>query len=509
MNSKNKIHLLFEEQVKFNPNKIAIKYLNEKLTYNELHIKSNKLAMVLTNHGINPGEFVIVLSSKSIDTIVSILAILKIGAAYIPLNSAIKDNMLHSILQSSQAKLILTEANLLTNLSDIKLPLICFEDYPKLLTHYKNCNIKSKNNNFDTAYAIYTSGTTGIPKGVVISHESLIYTFHSWKEVYGLKSSDIHLQIADISFDVFTGEYIRSICSGAELVICPKKIVIDIPKMHLLIKNNQINFIEFTPSVLREYMFYLDKSKIDAPKFRILIVGSDIWTIDEYIKAKEIFGKNVRLINSYGLTEATIDSSFFEKDNINDYISSSHSLVPIGKPFPHVNIYIVDDNLKQSKTNEIGEIYIGGRGIALGYLNQEKLTTENFVILDSINPKEKLYKTGDFGKILPDGNIDFIGRNQNIIKIDGQRVELLSLESILNIHPKIKQSIVVPELSNDNKYSIICFILPNDKNITFDEISEHINLNFPCYYLPQKIWLISEIIINKNGKVEKKLICKK
>lgn len=504
-----KIHELFEFQVKLTPHKTAISYLDSNLTYCELNKKANKLARLLINLDVKPGELIPIISNKSIETVISILAILKINAVYVPINTEDTYKKINLIYKSSTAKIILTKlscANKIPSYANT----IFFEDLESLTNKYEHTNITDDINYYtnDTAYVIYTSGSTGTPKGVIVTHENLLHTYYSWKEVYQLNSSDIHLQMAEPAFDVFTGDIIRGVCSGATVIMCPKNIILQPQKLHEFINNKKITCAEFVPAILKGYLSFLMKKNKKTTNLRLLICGSDIWPIEEYRKAKKIFGHETRVINSYGLTEATIDSTYFENNNEYDNYSSN-DMTPIGKPFPHVSIYVLNEKHNHVGTNEVGEIYIGGKGISAGYINQPNLTKDRFITLSKIDNKSVLFKTGDFGKKLPDGNIILVGRNQTILKINGKRVELLCLESVLNKHPKIKNCIAYGSQIKSGENTINCFILAKDDTISFEEICSFIKLHLPSYYIPRKVQLISKIILNQNGKIDRTISSQK
>nr|WP_019218427.1 non-ribosomal peptide synthetase [Legionella tunisiensis] len=261
--------------------------------------------------------------------------------------------------------------------------------------------------------------------------------------------------------------------------------------------------------MLRALLSYLGENKQRLRQFRLLLCGSDLWTMGEYRQARALFGQGTRVINSYGLTEATIDSTYFEETTAttDEFSKPDTELVPIGKPFPHVHIYVLNESLQLLPPLEMGEIYIGGEGVAAGYLGQEKMTNERFIVHPEM--KERLYKTGDFGKVLTNGTIEFFGRNQTHIKINGQRVELLTLDSILNQHPKIQYSIAYPIFSSSNDTSLGCFVLPSDDSVSFDELVLYIKEHLPVYYVPKTIDVIKELVLNQNGKIDRAITSQK
>jgi surfactin family lipopeptide synthetase C len=501
-----KIHHIFETQSKVSPQKIAIVFHQQKLTYDELNAKANQFARYLIRHHIKPGDIIPIISSKSPQFLMIILGILKAGAAYSPLNVDSPTKHIETVIKETRAKSICVESNLLDRLTlEDNTLVIKLDDLDEQISLYNEKDIENSLAEPDLAYIIYTSGTTGNPKGGMIAHANLLPTYYSWKEAYNLSETDIHLQMAPVGFDVFTGDWVRALCSGGTLVLCPKTILTDSEKLYQLIGQEKINCAEFVPAILRQLTNFVKEKNYDLSQFRLLICGSDQWTMGEYRSVKRLCGKGSRVISSYGLTETTIDSSFYEETPREPPLDDK-SIVPIGKPFKHVNIYLANSN-KLTVPGEIGEIYIGGLGVGLGYLNQPRLTADKFVdgiVLNGI--REKLYRTGDQGRVLLDGNFLFLGRNQEHIKIYGNLVDLPSLEAIINQHQKIKYAIVTPANKVGSDEVILkCFFTLNDNSLTFEELTEHIKNELPYYYIPKEFYQVEIISVSLNGKVDKRV----
>ena len=501
-----KIHHLIEIQAKIRPTKTAIVFSNQTLSYGELNAKANQFAQYLIEHQIKPGDIVPILSNKSLILFIMFLGILKTDAAYSPLNADSPTKHIETVVKETKAKCICIEPNLLDRFAfDKNVLVINSDEIEKQMSPYADNNVESSNVVSDLAYVIYTSGTTGNPKGGMIAHANLLPTYFSWEEAYHLTSADVHLQMAPVGFDVFVGDWIRALCSGATLVLCPKNSLVEPEKLYRLIEQEKITCAEFVPAILRQLINFVEKNHCDLSQFRLLICGSDQWTMGEYRAVKKICGKKTHLISSYGLTETTIDSSFYEEDPTCSSLDNK-SIVPIGKPFKHVNLYLVNDD-KLALPGETGEIYIGGSGVSLGYLNQQKLTLDKFVFRTFKNDiSERLYRTGDQGTLLLDGNFLFLGRNQDHIKIHGKRVDLPSLEATINQHPKIKFAIVTPIFKSDSDEIILkCFFTLKDGPLTHKDLIHHIREVLPCYYVPQKFYQVESIPLSVNGKVDKRV----
>ena len=501
-----KIHHLIELQAKKEPAKTAIICNDQKVTYGEINAKSNQLARYLIANGVDFGDIVPIVSVKSSKILIAILGILKAGAAYSPLNFDSPEKHIKAVIKETKASIFCIDGDLIDQFTLGDVLAINLDDMDKQVGLYSEENLDRVNKESDLAYVIYTSGTTGNPKGGMVAHANLLPTYYSWEETYKLASTDIHLQMAPVGFDVFAGDWVRALCSGATLVLCPKNILLDHEKLYQLIKKEKITCAEFVPSTLRGLLNFVVKNNYDLKQFRLLICGSDQWTMKEYRLVRKLCAEEAFVISSYGVTETTIDSTFYYEKASEEPLLSDSAIVPIGKPFHHVNIYLVDDDNNLLNTDDTGEICIGGSGVGLGYLGQPELTYNKFIERNFKGVIERLYRTGDQGKILPDGNILFLGRNQEHVKVDGKRVDLPSLESSISQHPKVKFCMVIPTAkANSYGFFLKCFVKLQDDSLTFEEISDHVRKEFPCYYVPREIYEVDKIPLSANGKIDKRI----
>jgi amino acid adenylation domain-containing protein len=447
------IHDLFQQQVISTPDAIAVVFGEQQLTYLQLEQKANQLAQKLATMEVKPGVLVGICVERSLNTIVAPLAVLKAGGAYVPLDPAYPQERLSFMLEDAQVQVLLTQTKLLDILPAQSLQILCLDaDWQPVSVPLPTVNPS------DLAYVIYTSGSTGKAKGVMVQHSSLVNAFFAWKEAYQLCSVRSHLQMASFAFDVCTGDLIRALCSGGKLVLCPRDFLLEPQKLYHLMVTEKVDCAEFVPAVLRNLMQYLEQSGNRLDFMRLLICGSDSWYGSEYNKFRSFCGSQTRLINSFGVTEATIDSCYFETTED----LSNHSLVPIGRPFVNIQLYILNSNLQPLPVGVPGELYIGGTGVAQGYLHRSELTTEKFIPHPFSNKQEaKIYKTGDLACWLEDGNIEFLGRIDYQTKIRGYRIELGEIEANLNQHPGVKANAVIAQGDTLAEKRLIAYVVQN------------------------------------------------
>jgi amino acid adenylation domain-containing protein len=448
---------LFEEQVTKMPNAIAVVFENQQLTYQQLNTKSNQLAHYLQNLGVKPEVLVGICVERSIEMVVGLLGILKAGGAYLPLNPTYPLVRLAFMLEDTKVSMLLTQSSLKKVLPFTPARMIYLDVEAETLSQLNSDNLVNGVGSENLAYVIYTSGSTGQPKGVMITHKSVLNAYYAWENAYQLSILTTHLQMANFSFDVFTGDWVRAFCSGAKLVVCPQEWLLVPEKLFQLMRDEQVDCAEFVPAVVRNLIQYLESTAQNLNLMKLLIVGSDSWYMQEYQKVRQICSPSTRIINSYGLSEATIDSTYFESTQINWPIDR---LVPIGHPFANTKIYILDQYLQPVPIRVPGELHIGGAGLARGYLNRPDLTAEKFINNPfSDDPNSRIYKTGDLARYLPDGNIECLGRINNQVKIRGFRIELEAIETVLAQHPDVQEAVVIAREDEPGKKRLIAYVV--------------------------------------------------
>ncbi|OKH20890.1 non-ribosomal peptide synthetase [Hydrococcus rivularis NIES-593] len=489
------IHTLFEQQVKLTPNAIAVVYESEQLTYLQLNAKANQLARFLRSLGVKPETLVGLCVERSLDLVVGVLGILKAGGAYLPLDPAYPQERLAFMLADAQVSVLVTQTQLTNQLPTNQAAIVTLED-PKIAQQEKE-NLVSEVTPENLAYVIYTSGSTGQAKGVMVCHRNLVNAYFAWEEAYRLREVTSHLQMASFSFDVFAGDLVRALCSGGKLVLCPKEILLEPQQLYQLMVREKVDCAEFVPVVLRNLIQYLESSQQRLDFMRLLICGSDSWYVKEYEQFRTFCGSQTRLINSFGLTEATIDSSYFEAGTV----VPTEKLVPIGSPFTNTQIYILDSYFQPVPIGVIGELYIGGLGLARGYLNRADLTAQKF-IPNPFSTGTRLYKTGDMGRYLSDGNIELLGRTDHQVKIRGFRVELGEIEAVLRQHPTVRETAVLVRNDLYGNSCLVAYIVSNSdrSNVTLKRFLQE---RLPNYMVPSAFVWLESLPLTPNGKIDR------
>ncbi|WP_208340948.1 non-ribosomal peptide synthetase [Aetokthonos hydrillicola] len=521
------IHKLFEAQVESTPNAIAVVFEDEQVTYHELNTRANQLAHYLQSLGVEPEVLVGVFVERSIEMVVGLLAILKAGGAYIPLDPAYPEERLREMLNDSQASIVLTQQKLQSRLREYSVKIVNLDTQWQVISQESEDNPVSDVQANNLAYVIYTSGSTGKPKGVMICHKSLVNVYWGWEEAYQLQShTSSYLQMASFSFDVFTGDIVRALCSGGKLVLCPRELLLMPEKLYELMQKEKVDCGDFVPAVIRNLMRYLETTGQNLDFLRVLSVGSDSWYIEEYKQLQKLCTSSTRVINSYGVSESTIDSCYFESTALN---LPSDCLVPIGRPFSNTEIYILDTHLEPVPIGVPGDLYIGGAGLARGYLNLPELTKEKFIPnplrasrgageqgskgaggkLQHFLPlvsSERLYKTGDLARYLPDGNIEFLGRVDNQVKIRGFRIELTEIEAVLHNHPQIQQAVVIVREDIPGNKRLVAYVDTIERSLTSNQLREFLTSKLPQYMMPSAFVIVDSLPLTANGKIDRKAL---
>jgi amino acid adenylation domain-containing protein len=497
---------LFETQVERTPEAIALAYEGQALDYRTLNARANRLAHYLKRHGVSPEIRVAVCLERSPEMIVAILGILKAGGAYVPLDPANAPQRLQFMLQDADARLLLTQHRLLDLFAGAVVPRLALDADWNVVAEESDQNPRLQATPQNLAYVIFTSGSTGVPKGVMVEHGSLVNSYLAWEQAYALRTqATSHLQMANFVFDVFSGDLVRALCSGGKLVLCPMETLLTPEKLYNLMRGEKVDCAEFVPAVLRTLVQYLEETGQRLDFMRLLIAGSDSWYVGEYRSIQRLCGPNTRLINSYGVAEATIDSSYFETCQLN---LSADRLVPIGRPFANTQVYILDRNLQLVPIGVPGELYLGGRGLARGYLNRPDLTAERFVA-DPFGgePPGRIYRTGDHARYLADGNIEFLGRLDNQVKIRGLRIELGEIEAVLSSHPAVRETTVLAREDRSGDKRLVAYLVVNGgKPVPVEQLRRFLKEKLPDYMVPAAFLFLDHLPLTANGKVDRRAL---
>ncbi|MFF2886147.1 amino acid adenylation domain-containing protein [Paenibacillus sp. NPDC057967] len=492
------IHQLFERQAARIPNGTAVVMGGESLTYRELDERANHIALRLQGMGVVSGTRVGICVERSLDMVAGVLAILKAGGAYVPVDPDYPAERIEYMVEDARLSVMLTQQALADRFIGGNLATLLLDAGEAGITGAEKLS-QPEIAEDDLAYLVYTSGTTGQPKGTMVSHASLVNAYFGWEDIYRLRADvKAHLQLASFSFDVFTGDWVRALCSGAKLVLLKKDTMLDAPRLYELMKKERVDAAEFVPAVFRNLIRYLEATGQTLDFMRVLCIGSDRWYVHEYKHFRRFCGPDTRLINSYGLTEATIDSTYFEGDIAG---MSPNQLIPIGKPFPNQQAYVLDANQQPVPVGVPGELYIGGRGLALGYWRRPALTAGRFIPHPIRRHEGTLvYRTGDQAKYLADGNIELLDRMDNQVKLRGYRIELGEIETALNRDSSVRECVV--RVWEDRL--LAAWIVPEaGMSVNTDRLRSAVKLSLPDYMVPASFVVMEELPLTANGKVDR------
>ena len=500
------LHSLFEAQVTLHPHNIAVVCDNIELTYFELNLKANQLAHYLKKAGVISSTIVAINLPRSLELIISFLAVLKAGGAYLPVDPNYPAKRINFMLEDSHASFLITHSTLLPDLNFHKALPICLDLEQTNIAEQDSNNLDLPITSHELAYVIYTSGSTGHPKGVLIEHGNIANATTASLVAYACEPITNLLLLLSVAFDgSFAGIY-WTLCQGGKLVLPNEELYLEPTHLNTLFRDHQITDLLCTPTLYRACMPFI------APHTNVLtrvMVGGEICTEQLVTDHSHLFPE-ASLINIYGPTEATVWASFMIVYDKNSHQKANH--ISIGRAIDQVAIYILDEHLQRCATDVVGDIYIGGSGVSRGYLNHPELTAQHFIIdpFTTSNPNARLYKTGDRGCYLSDGNIDYLGRVDNQIKLLGQRIELEEIEKVLGPYAQGCQVFVTTQEENHIPVRLIAFLSkqPTPDSAQQKQYIEALRSfaqdHLPRYMQPAIYQFIETIPLSAHGKIDRK-----
>jgi amino acid adenylation domain-containing protein len=498
------ISQLFEEQVSNNPKQTAVIYQNQQISYQEINARANQLANLILKEYIALKEtledvLIPIYMEPGIEFIIAVLAILKSGAAYVPIDPKHPDNRIQFVLDDLRADFIITEEHLVAKIKAIQPAVKPILPAKEILVkeHANNLKVHPKPSNL--AYVKYTSGTTGKPKGVMVEHRNVV-SLVKGISYFSADESDTFAFFADVAFDAATFEIFAALLNGSRLYIPHNRLEIlleaDLFKACLL--QNSITVLWLTKTVF-DVLYTLDEKLFASLKY--LLVGGEALN-KGYMEA--LLHSQYRpkyIINGYGPTENTTFSCTY---SLAEEMTQFNS-VPIGQPLANRVSYVLDKNLKPQPIGVTGELYVGGAGLARGYLNQEQLTKERFIPNpfneDQDKISSRLYKTEDLVKWLPNGNLEYLGRHDSQVKLRGYRIELQEIEAQQLLYPEVRQAIVLLKEINGEKHLVSYYVA--DRRLDEKDMRSFLAANLPPYMVPSLFVCLENIPLTSNGKVDK------
>jgi surfactin family lipopeptide synthetase A len=471
------------------------------LTYAQLNDKVNQLAHLLRAEGVRPGHIVALMVERSFAMIIGIMGIVKAGGAYLPVSPDNPPDRIDYMLKVGGVKVLLVQNKTASRI--VFGGLIINLDDPDVYRG-ATANPAILNKAQDLAYVIYTSGSTGKPKGVMIEHRSLVNRLHWMQHAYPIDESDVILQKTPYYFDVSVWELFWWALQGARLCFLmpggernPLAIVETIKKHH-------VSVMHFVPSMLNVFLEYLDGKSASVlsrlASVRQVFASGEALTPSHVRKFNDILGSKTgaRLTNLYGPTEATVDVSHFDCPAHNEFEN-----IPIGRPIHNIRLYVIRDG-QQAAIGEAGELCIAGIGLARGYLNNAALTDEKFTD-NPVNPGERIYRTGDVARWLPDGNIEYLGREDHQVKIRGLRIELGEIENTIMEYPGIVDCVALVKKYSENIILIIAYLVCNPK-VEVEGLRRYLKKHLPDYMVPNRFERIDEMPLTPSGKADRKAL---
>src|ERR1044071_5418236 len=483
---------LFEQQAAARPTAIAIGFGNEVLTYAELNARANRLAHYLRREGVGPETLVGLYMGRGLETIVGVLAVWKAGGAYLPLDPDYPRERIAFMLGDARVPVLLTLGDLAETLPPVDARVMKLDTDGALFSRESDENPQTVLEAETPAYVIYTSGSTGRPKGVVVTHRGLCNLTRAESHVYGVGPQDRILQFASPSFDASVFEIVMALCTGASLWLASREELLPGPGLIGLLKRQAITNVTLPPSALSAM------PDAELPELRTLIVAGEACPAE----AVQQWGGTRRFFNAYGPTEATVWAT------VKECLPEQEGQPTIGRAVVNAEVYILDAGMQLVPIGVARELYLGGAGLARGDLNRSELTAERFIPHPfSSEAGERLYRTGDIARFLPDGEIEFLGRSDEQVKVRGFRIELGEVESALREQMGVRACVVIAREDTPGDKRLVAYITAEDgRGVETSELRAALRGLLPEYMVPSAFVVLEELPLTPNGKVDRRAL---
>lgn len=488
------------EAVARHPGRRAVTCAGHELDYAGLAARADRIAGALNARGVGPGSVVGVLLPRCLDLPVAMLAVLRSGAAFLPLDPEYPPERLRFLAEDARPAVIVTTAAL-TDRLPAGAPLLLLEEAAAAGGAGPDHARGRAPRPDDLAYVLYTSGSTGTPKGVAVAHHSLEYYRQVWLEAAG--GALTWLSMASASFDVFAGDLVRSLCSGGTLVLAPDDVWSSSKALHRLIGEQEVQAVEFVPGIVRARLVeYVTEHGMSLDSLRLVINGTHVWAMDEVREVAAVLNADARVVTVFGVTEATIDSSLFDATGS---ALPNRDPVPVGLPFPGTELYVLDALMRPVPPGVEGELYVGGAGLAVGYLGRPALTAGSFVPDPfSGRPGARLYRTGDRARLPADGRLRFLGRLDDQLKINGYRIEPGEIEAALRDNPYLLEALAGAETAPTGDQRLVAHVLPAGAvRPTAGELRGYLRERLPAHLVPSSLTVVDSLPYSPNGKLDR------
>jgi amino acid adenylation domain-containing protein len=487
------VHHVFEQQAQRIPSAIAVVCANKTLSYDQLNRRANQVARCLQHSGAAVGDLIGICLERSAEMPLAILAVLKAGCAYVPLDPAYPVERLAFMMRDTQLKAVVTNSGSLPRMPQTPVQIICLDRDSDAIADESAENLQSTLLLDHPAYVIYTSGSTGVPKGVVISHRNLAHSTNA-RMAYYTEPVGAFLLLPSFSFDSSVAGLFWTLCQGGRLIIPEEGNHQDLAHLGELVERHSVSHLLCLPSL---YRLLLEQDERRLTSLRVAIVAGEPCPFDLADLHRQR-APQASLFNEYGPTEATVWSTVYDLCSC-----AGGNAVPIGRPVANTTLYILDRHQQPVPIGATGELYIGGEGVSQGYLNREELTAERFIPNPfSREPGARLYRTGDLGRYLQTGDIEFLGRTDFQAKVRGYRVELLEIELALAQHPSVQQAVALVDGNHVRAFAT----LKPQKSASASELRSHLKNKLPDYMVPSSFVLLESFPLITTGKIDRKAL---
>lgn len=494
---------LFEEQVLATPEKVAISYQDRSLTYSELDARANRLARLLQEKGVLPGDKVGIFVERSLEMIVGILGILKAGAAYVPLDPFYPQERLEFVIEDAELSLLLTQEHLLERLRKRTSTILLLKDVNNDISREDTQPLRLSLSPDHLAYVIYTSGSTGKPKGVLVSHGNVVRLFESTDHLFQFNQEDVWTLFHSYAFDFSVWEIWGALLKGGRLVVVPYMVSRHPEEFYRLLHREGVTVLNQTPSAFQQLIYAEERSEMKLPLLlRYVIFGGEVLSPESLRPWVQRHGcDHPKLINMYGITETTVHVTY-RQITLED-LSRQNSL--IGVPIRDLQVYLLDRNMQPVPYGVIGEMYIGGPGVAQGYMNRPELTAEKFIANPFVaDTGAKLYRSGDLARRLSNGELEYVGRFDHQVKIRGFRIELGEIKSALLQREEVREAVVLAHVDRTGEKVLVAYIvLRNMENVLkTSELKNYLRSKLPEFMVPAHFVILDRIPLTENGKID-------
>ncbi|NJR74560.1 MAG: amino acid adenylation domain-containing protein [Scytonema sp. CRU_2_7] len=491
------IHQQFEIQAAKTPDAIALIFADQQLSYQQLSDRANAVAHHLRSLGVSPDVPVGICIERSLEMVVGILGILKAGGAYVPLDPGYPKEHLAFILEDAQVPVLLTQAYLVARLPAHQAQIVCLDSDENTWSQESTENPINQTTPENLAYIIYTSGSTGQPKGVLITHKNLVHST-SARITYYQEPVRSFLLVPSFAFDSSVACIFWTLCQGGNLVLIKEGSQKDIWQLAKAIAKHQISHWLSVPSLYSALLAHIDPSELVS--LSTVIVAAETCSSELVERHRQLL-PSTSLFNEYGPTEGTVWSSVYDCQN--------HDLttpVPIGRAIANTQVYLLNSYSQLVPIGVPGELHISGGGVAKGYLNRPELTAQKFIPnLFSNEPSDRLYKTGDLARYLPDGNIEFLGRSDRQVKLRGYRIELTEIEAVLLQHPLVREAVVIVREEDSGSKRLVAYVVSKQTLApTKGEFQNFLKQKLPEYMIPTTFVILDTLPLTPNGKVDRR-----